>query len=238
MFYSNQVWGGDNDLLNAGQAYGGRRPMLRYKINGFQVALVQPNAITVADLPAGGDLDVLLPKFEARYHLKQEMFFMDIYGGAQTWTVEYANSDYDVNAYVAGLGGGVNFGPAFVKANVYFARNGGAFGLAAMGKDDPYYSGAKDEVVDVDTLGAMGVVGVKAGDNMTFEAGIGYIANEYDVDNAETDDGMQIYANCSIDITKGFFIVPEVGFVDYGDNHAGVEEGDMTYFGAKWQINF
>jgi len=242
MFYSNQVWGGDNDLLNCGQAYAGRRPMLRYKINGFQVALVQPNAGAVGSLPAGGDTDVLLPKFEMKYHMKQETFFMDIYAGAQTFSVEYKgtnnDTDYDVTSYVAGIGGGADFGPAFVKANVYYAVNGGTFGLAALGKDDPYYDATTDDIIDVDTLGAMGVVGVKAGDTATIEAGVGYIQNEYDVDDSNKDDAMSVYLNCTINIAPGFFVVPEVGYFDYGKDHADQDEGKMTYVGAKWQINF
>jgi hypothetical protein len=32
--------------------------------------------------------------------------------------------------------------------------------------------------------------------------------------------------------------VPEVGMIDFDEDAAKVEQGDVTYFGAKWQINF
>jgi hypothetical protein len=56
---------------------------------------------------------------------------------------------------------------------------------------------------------------------------------------------MALYVNSVINITKGFFIVPEFGYYDYGDtsqrspiDNSAIEDGDMFYFGAKWQINF
>ena len=32
--------------------------------------------------------------------------------------------------------------------------------------------------------------------------------------------------------------LPEIGLIDYDNDRAGVSEGDVLYFGAKWQINF
>jgi len=47
--------------------------------------------------------------------------------------------------------------------------------------------------------------------------------------------------NAVINLAKGCFIVPEIGKFDKGETTtAGVktENGDTTYFSAKWQINF
>jgi hypothetical protein len=43
-------------------------------------------------------------------------------------------------------------------------------------------------------------------------------------------------------MAPGVFIVPEIGRFDYGDNEVAgvpsVDQGDVMYYGAKWQINF
>jgi hypothetical protein len=44
--------------------------------------------------------------------------------------------------------------------------------------------------------------------------------------------------NCTINIAPGFFIQPEVGMIDFKEDFDKAEQGDFTYFGAKWQINF
>ena len=33
-------------------------------------------------------------------------------------------------------------------------------------------------------------------------------------------------------------IIPEIGKIDFEKDNANAKEGDTTYFGAKWQINF
>jgi hypothetical protein len=70
------------------------------------------------------------------------------------------------------------------------------------------------------------------------EAGYGYQSYEFDIDNSEKDETQQYYLNCTINIAPGFFIQPEVGMIDFKDDPAGAEQGELTYFGAKWQINF
>jgi len=47
-----------------------------------------------------------------------------------------------------------------------------------------------------------------------------------------------MYVQAVITMGKGCYIIPEIGVVDLGDDTAGAEEGDTTYYGAKWQINF
>ncbi len=43
MFYSNQVFGSDTDLLNVGGVYGGRNAALRLSMGDFKVALLDAN---------------------------------------------------------------------------------------------------------------------------------------------------------------------------------------------------
>ncbi len=235
-FGSNQVFGGDSDLLDVGGIYGGRKGEISLKIEGFEIALVNPQSPD----PAGvdGDGDTRLPKIEAAYGFSTDQFNVTVLGGYQTYEVE-ASSDagnYDVDAWVVGIGGGVNFGPAYVNANVMAGQNVGNYGLWTRGASSAAIVGGKIE--DTDTVGFIGVVGFKASDMLSFEGGFGWVNHELDVSGSNEDITTLFYVQAVINIAPGFFIVPEVGFYDFDENSSGVDEGDMSYFGAKWQMNF
>jgi hypothetical protein len=243
MFYSNQVWASDEDLLSIGQCYNGRVPMLQLSMQGFKVALVRPATAAVAGLE-GGDIDATYPKLEMSYSIKQDMFFMDVYGGFQTYEIEVGKETYDVHAYVGGIGGGVNLGPAYIKLNGYYAVNHGNYGLYSgqnsVAERFAVYNAAEDDLTDAKSMGGLAVIGFKASDMLTIEAGCGYIEHELDDDSDLTDknDAMSYYGNVTINIAPGFFIVPEAGVVDWMDDSAKNDQGSLFYAGAKWQINF
>lgn len=236
-FYSNQVWGADEDLLSTGQFYAGRNPMIRLSMSGFDIALVKPNNGGALGI-AGGDVDVTFPKVEAKFRFKSEGFFAEIWGGFQTYEIETKAKTYDVTSYVAGIGGGIDAGGAYLKVNGYLGKNLGQYGASHFGVDDATFSTTKNDIVDNDTFGGLAVLGMKIDNNFTVEAGYGYVQHEPDVDNSKKDDTMSYYLNATITIAPGFFVVPEVGIIDYGNNSADADEGKMTYYGAKWQINF
>jgi photosystem II stability/assembly factor-like uncharacterized protein len=138
-------------------------------------------------------------------------------------TLQLAMSD----SYVIAVEAGANFGPAYVKGNVYMGENagdliwintGGSTGVGAPG-------------ADVDNLGFVLVAGMKANDFASFEAGYGWA----EVDLGAADDEVKsYYLQATLTLAPGVYIVPEIGQVDM------VEAGqpDYTYYGAKWQINF
>lgn len=232
LFYSNQVWGEDNDLLDCGQAYVGRIPMIQLTFGTFKLAFVRPNT-DGTPVALTGDIDVTFPKFEASYQFKMDNFFVDVYGGYQTYEV----NNVDVDSYVTGIGGGVNFGALYVNANVYMAQNGNSYGLLGMGDDSLSYNAVKKDVIDDDTLGYLAVVGYKVSDGLTVEAGYGYISHDLDGPQKE-DESQNFYVNATVVLAPGVFIVPEIGVRDYMDSAAGADQGKLTYFGAKWQMNF
>jgi hypothetical protein len=76
---------------------------------------------------------------------------------------------------------------------------------------------------------------------VSFEAGFGYSDYSFDADGAEDTSPWAAYANASIQLAPGVWIIPEVGYfdldnapVDSSDNDAG----SAFYLGAKWQIDF
>lgn len=152
-FLSNQVAGGDADLLGTGAFYPGRQPMLQLSMSGFKVALVKPNvgtpnlAATVLSFPGAGvvttqpnaaaglfgypaaDTDVTLPKIELSYKFSSDMFWVEPFAGYQTYDLVQTNdTSISVDSYVFGVGGAVTFGPAQLKASAYLAQNSGAYG--------------------------------------------------------------------------------------------------------------
>jgi len=257
-FYSNSVYGADGDLLGIGQFYTGRRNMIQLKMAGFKLALIQPNIVkkffkedetidTVTD-----DIDENIPKIEGSYKFKGDNFFLDVYAGYQTYTIDTPGKDYDVDSYVVGGGGGVDFGPGFARAGVHYGTNLGNYGNSGfLGPHNsagatetllsaPYggagYNSVKDEIVDNDGFGYLAVLGFKASDMFVLEAGYGYEEYSPDFDGYDNTNATQYYVNCTINIAPGVFIVPEFGKVEYEGND--VDLGDFTYWGAKWQINF
>lgn len=237
-FYSNSVYDGDGDLLGIGQFYNSRKEMLQWSGAGFKVALINP--VTNATL-GGTDTETKLPQIELAYKFKGDTFFIDVFGGYQTYEEKNtAAGDQDVDSYWIGIGGGINFGAFFLKAGIHGGQNVGNSGAynPAGADSSAKLNDAGTALVDNDDLGYLIVAGWKANDAITIEAGYG--AEEYELDQAgsSADDTVQYYINLSYTIAPGFFIVPEIGLVDLKDNSAGVDEGDVSYFGLKTQINF
>jgi hypothetical protein len=235
--YSNQVYSFDNSLKDVGQVYNGRRPMLQFQSSGFKLALVDLHA--ESELGTGGDVDVSYPKFEIIYNYKGEMFFVDGFAGYQTYDIETAGNDFSVDSFVYGIGGGINIGPGYLKVSIYYAQNQGEYGLGygtRGGFDGAVIVG--NQLYDNETVGGLAVVGFKLNDMVSFEAGYGMTNNSQDAPGFQDDDSAAYYVQVPITLAPGFFIIPEAGKFDFDEDTAGKDEGDQTYFGAKWQINF
>jgi hypothetical protein len=262
MFYSNSVFGGDGDLLGIGEFYNSRQAMIQWKAGGFKVALIEPSKQAAA-LGRGDDFSIStgaivarpaapvtntkLPKIEASYGFKGDAFFLDVIGGYQTFELDGAAlGSQDVDSYIGILGGGVNFGAFFAKAQVHLAQNIGDYGSAGpyvTGETQSPKTGAAIDttawtVTDNENVGGLVVLGFNASEMLTFEAGAGMETYEVDTAGAPKETLLQYYLNCTINVAPGFFIVPEVGMVTYDPDVAGEPEPERFYLGAKWQINF
>jgi len=250
-FYSNQVFGADNDLLFQGMAYHGRRGQIRLTFGGFDVAFVTPNtqatsSLTGGGVTAGGDVDTTLPQIVLSYKFATDMFSVKPYLGwasfDQTVGQTSATQQESIDSLVYGLGGKVNFGPAYVAANIMAGNNVGNMGIATASRSNAWVTTGTGTIVDNDTLAYAAVVGFKASDMFTIEGGYGYISSEINVAGVKIEDpAFSYYINCVINLAPGVFVVPEFGIVSADEiKTAGVsvKEAETTYFGAKWQINF
>lgn len=235
-FYSDQVYGTDNDLLAQGGLYSGREGMLQLTFGGLKVALLAPN--TSADNAAAYTTEVNFPGIEASYSMKMDNFGVKIGAGYQSFDTTSAGVDDDISSYVLALGGDAKFGAFYVGANIYMGTNAGnmiAIDTDGTGDWEGGYAGISGAGVvdDNDAFGVMVAAGFTVNDMFNIEAGYGFVETELDSANTK-DKASSYYVNATVTLAPGVFFVPEIGTID------GDEDGDYQtdYFGVKWQINF
>jgi hypothetical protein len=270
VFYSGQAFGTDLGFIDGGTLFTGRDGQIQIQYGGFTFALI--NVDGADDLGVGDDLnatfegrpgfdaadtrtdvDVLLPRFEVGYNYSQDMFFLDVIGGFQTYKIAMRNDTIsysekiDVNSYFGFIGGGLNFGPGYFKGSFAYEVNPGPYGMLNIVDGDPKLR-QKDRPNDIDdmnvyTLQLIG--GYKLNDMVTFEGGYAYANSELDASSTKADDFSTYYFQAVLQPAPGVFFIPEVGVRDFmksgcaGANCVDrVDEGKHTYVGAKWQINF
>jgi hypothetical protein len=222
-----------------------RDPQLKLIIGEGQnlhVALVDGDP--VAGAIVNSDVDIYWPIIEANYHYAADQFFFDVGGAFWTYDLEgvgtFGSPDSDVTTYVVALGGGVNFGPAYVKANGWYGQNVTELDMITNGTryDAIPIPDAGGDWEDTTGYGLLGVIGFRFTDQMAVEGGVGYENEENDTDGAEEDETMAFYAHLNYTAAPGVSIIPEIGYIDYKDDPFGVDSGDRTYFSIKWQIDF
>jgi len=248
---SNQVWGTDNDLIWYGMPYIGRKPQIKLKVGTFSVALIQPNTPLLPGYVGGADTVggtevATVPMLELSYELKTDMFFFRPYAGYNTYEIEQTDGkDESINAWLGGFTFGVTPGAFYLKGGAFYSLNPGAYGVSMETGQSTAYDQATRNILEVNAWGGQLLAGFKISDTVTVETGGGFAS--YDQDNPDEDildvldrdadaTDWSVYLNASITLAPGFFVVPEFGFRDRED--IGDNNNDVTYIGAKWQINF
>ena len=233
-FYSNQVFGVDNNLNAQGFIYSGREPMLKLTFGTLQLALVNPDT---NDLDTGFTSEAKIPAIEACYSWKHDVITLEAAGGYQSYELSNGGTTYDIDSYVFAVGAMFNFGAAFFNTSVFTGQNvGNLIALSVDGDnawDDGFAAISGTRVLDNDSMGYALVVGYKFNDMFTCEAGYGYA--ESDIDTFSSDDEIKAYyANVTVNLAPGVFFVPEIGRFDGQE----ASDSETTYYGVKWQINF
>ncbi len=230
-FYSNQVYGTDNDLLGQGGIYSGREAMLRLKFGTFEIAAIA--ADTGYDGVAASD-EVTFPAIEAKYTASFDAITIQVAGGYQTFELD---DEHDIDSYVIALGGKMNFGAGYLNANVYAGQNAGNLIAVSVDGDNAWddgYAGYDGvSVDDTDVMGFLVVAGYTVNDMFALEAGYGYAETELDSQD-DADEVQSYYLQATITLAPGVMVIPEVGVIDGEES----EDEETTYIGAKWQINF
>ena len=219
-----QAYGQDNGLIGYGAPYGSRKDQIKMRAGGFQLALIENTN--------NGGYETMLPKIEARYDFGFSNFKMGVFGGYQSYKDTAA--DESVSSMMYGLGFNGNFGAFWFNSAFQGGTNMAEAGWYGTYDGNMMAPGGED----TQTMGIALALGMSASEVMSFEGGLGYTAESNDDLGDETDTTMALYVNMTYTIAPGFFVVPEIGYVDNMKNMADADEGTLTYAGAKWQINF
>jgi hypothetical protein len=254
-FVSAQAFDEDAGLIGFGAPYGGRPGQIALSFGGFDLALISPKISTDLEdtsdgsnlASIGGQPKRLIPKLEASWGMGFDAWNFKLFGGYQYYSIKDVVSldngdenDVSVTSYVAGVSGMFNFGPAFVGAQFQYGQNmtdarwvGGSFASAGWDGDD--------STNDVTSMGGILIAGMKVSDMLSFEGGVGYIVDDpKDADNGfdEKTKAYNVYVMSTVTLAPGVYIVPEIGYKDFGNTPQDEDQGNQFYAGAKWQIDF
>lgn len=238
---SNQVYYGDNGLEGWGEASPGRHSQVRLTFGGLSIAAVSPDTTYFMENGTAGtseddlnddNVEVKIPRMEISYKMNFNNGLLGIGGGYNSF--EYDNKK-DIDSYVGVVMGKFNSGAFSLGAQAFMGQNVGNIIVAnttgdELGKGYAKIDGAN--VLDNDAVGFEVVAAYMVNDMLTVEAGYGYMETEYD--DEDGDDVASYYFQAPITLAPGVIVVPEVGMVDYQED----DQDEVTYIGAKWQINF
>jgi len=255
-FISGQVYDADLGLLGIGTQYGNREGQVAFGFGNFEIALITPHTPnisayvnTTTATPAEGNIDPILPKFEAKWGMSFDAWNFNLQGGYQYYSIKDVNSvtnpgstnDIDVTSYTIGGDVGFNFGPAYVKAAGAYGINWDNAAWALGGNHNQgsvaYWDG-DDDVKDTTTWMASLVAGLKVSDMLSFEGGFGYRVDDPDLNDAKKSKPWAVYVQSVIAMAPGVYVIPEIGYFDGDKNFLGGDATSEFYAGGKWQINF
>ncbi len=229
---SNQVYATDNGLGGWGEAYPGRHAQIKLTFGGFQVAMVAPDATYYDGTElVDTDTETMIPRLEARYKVDMGNWFVGVGAGYNSFEVL---DRHDVDSYIGVINAGFKAGKFSLTGEAFTGENvGNMVASDVNGKDSGkgYAQLDGDTLLDNESYGYEVVGAYIINEMFSVEAGLGYQRTE--LDNADKDDVYAYYLQAPITLASGVFVVPEVGRVDYRDN-----QGDISYAGVKWQINF
>lgn len=246
---ANTSSGSDSVMIGWGVVYD-RSAQIRLEFGGLQVALVDNTGFNNLSGVAGSTTEMTLPRIDAKYTFKFDPVKFDVVGSYFSYNIERpALADLSVDSYMFGARGDAMLGPVRLRGAVYWMQNGTQLGItggssAALANA----GGANTAVIDNDAFGFALTALYKLNDMFQFEAGYGVM--EHEMDDAanppvaggsgalQEDDRSMYYLQSVITMAPGVYLVPEIGVQDGKSSAAGTSQGDMTYWGAKFQIDF
>jgi hypothetical protein len=121
---------------------------------------------------------------------------------------------------------------------------------SSLPRQTPFINATGNGIVDIKSLMVMLAVSFTPNESLDLEASVGYLKS--DSDDYRLADGQSVnfkntyleyYLQAVITMAKGVYVIPEVGFRDYGKLEGNPAEpnqdlGGLFYAGAKWQIDF
>jgi len=251
--------------IGFGSIYPGRLPMIRLIFGGlklsleatrtvgsFSVTTTDPITPQTAFLSPNAPLetDWLLPRIPASYTFNAGpgQFFI---GGQynqmkEIYDVAGQERDNTVDGWTLGAGTKLSFGPFYTNATVQYGYNPNNVGSgpATLYPSLQLYDVTLDRNEDAKYMAAQLILGFKLTDAMTFEGGVIWQSGKVQTvatENSVKQDTWTYYLQMVWSPTKNFFIIPEIGVVDYTKLKTDLGDlnyGKMSWLGVKWQINF
>jgi hypothetical protein len=238
---SNQVYATDNGLGGYGESDGGsRQAQLKLTFGGFQIAAIAPSVTYETAGAVASGADVTIPKIMVQYKLTGDNWKVVAAGGYNTFDIS-ATTGGDVTSWALGLDASITMGALSLTGQVSGGVNSGnlmtvnvgnTLGTTATGAGYANLTGTT--VTDNDVIMLRLVAAYKVNDMFGLELGYGYAQTELDVANSVENENKTYYLQAPITMAPGVFVVPEVGVIDQEE----INQNEVTYFGAKWQINF
>jgi hypothetical protein len=256
---SGQTFDDDGNQLGKLDFYGGRPGQLGLQIEGFEIAFItnplQNGRISLdsnadPDITDSADPDTNLPKVEARYTFKLGGLELIPFGGINYFTIDKGNNtaitdELDILSYVLGGVVKANIGAFYIIGEGAWGQNWRNAGWASGGNPQSKNAASAsvkdgDDTYDATSWLVGGVIGLNFTPTIKFEVGGGYREDDSDVPGEDTLNGWTAYAQTVLTLAPGVFLVPEAGFIDYGEgfDDSTQDFGHTWYVGAKWQIDF
>ncbi|MFH2061091.1 MAG: porin [Pseudomonadota bacterium] len=230
--------GEEMGLFNGG-IHTNRLAQVKLEIGGFQAALIAPRSTTITGTNAGAATDTFAPAIQLAYTHKINNMYGKVGFGYTTFNREVGALDFETDAWVAMLAGGINVNMFSIKGNVFVGDNVGQMLLLDVdgGVGDGLASSNAADVIDNECVGFLVSARAKFNGMFSLEAGYGKLNTELDIAGSVEDDSKTYYLQAGITLAPGVSITPEIGCVDYERTTAGAND-KTNYAAIKWQINF
>jgi hypothetical protein len=198
------------------------------------------------------DVHADYPKVEAAYTQGFGPIVIDVAGGYNTYILRTTTTEKDIriNSYLAQGGVTANLGPLKATLSGYWGKNTSIIGIGEYwGYSNPEIDSDGKSLIDAKSYGYMAVVSYVVIPTVTVEAGYGKASTEIDDGTSGADDWYDkwtvgsYYLQAKIALSKGVYVIPEAGVIDYGKWNwgygvKGTKNGNKKYIGAQWQMDF
>ena len=215
------------------------------------------------------DLETYLPQIQASYEYFADAWRIKVSGGYAGFKVkdltewayytglgtfyEYAK-DTTIHSWIVGLDGDINFGPLTLASAGSVGQNWSAAGWNVTDFSIGSYPimSMAGKLKDTTSVMASIVAAYQLTEALRFEGGAGYRYDNNPVfDKASHTWGVYLQADYAV--ADGFYIIPEIGYIDCGDFvgndnwidasgdyrlKGGASEGYLWYAGMQWKMDF
>lgn len=222
------------------------------------------NMINMVPSEYAYNLDTFMPQLQASYAYEADTWrikFAGAYANARIkkFSIDDGTTIYDlrgsktVHSWLLGMDGQVFFGPLTLGAAVSYGENWETAGWneseLALGHAliKPNVGATSYKIKDTNTLMLSMTAGYQLTEALYFEGGAGYRRDDNNMFE-DANNSFAVYLQAVYQVAPGFSIIPEIGYIDYGDNTgfkwAGRKSGDTKslgnewYAGAQWRLDF